>query len=142
MSGPVYDYPTWGLDDQKLLEQKRAIADSGKPRRVFATGAVRDISEGKGRMDLLPAAALIRLSKHYEKGELKYPPDADGIPNWQKGIPISSFIDSALRHTLKYLDGQNDEDHLTAAAWNLLCAMWTEERKPEMQDIASRKEVK
>lgn len=108
------------------------IKDSGH-RKAYNTGAVRDRREGKGRCDLLPACALIRLSKHYEKGIKKY-----GERNWEKGIPISDMIDSGMRHLLKYLDGQNDEDHLTAAAWNILGAMWLEEKHPELQNIPSR----
>lgn len=110
------------------------IQDSGD-RRKFETGAVRDMQNGKGRMDLLPACAIIRLSKHFEEGAKKY-----SDRNWEKGIPIHSFIDSALRHLMKYLDGQTDEDHLCAAAWNCICAMWTEEKKPELQDIPARKD--
>lgn len=108
------------------------IKDSGQ-RREFEGGAVRDIQKGKGRMDLLPAVAVIRLSKHFEAGADKY-----GEYNWQKGIPIHSYIDSAIRHLMKYLDGQDDEDHLCAAAWNCMCAMWTEEKRPDLQDIPSR----
>lgn len=108
------------------------IKDSGN-RRVFESGAIRDIEEGKGRMDLLPACAIIRLSKHFESGALKY-----GERNWEKGIPMHSFIDSAGRHLMEYQDGMNDEDHLCAAAWNLLCAMWTEEKRPDLQDIPTR----
>ena len=90
------------------------IQDSGN-RREFETGAVRDIQTGKGRMDLLPACALIRLSKHFENGVQKYEER-----NWEKGIPIHSFIDSGLRHIMNYLDGKTDEDHLCAATWNLM----------------------
>jgi len=108
------------------------IKDSGE-RRKFETGAVRDIQSGKGRMDLLPAAAVIRLARHFEAGCRKY-----GDRNWEKGIPVHSFIDSALRHLMHYLDGQTDEDHLCAASWNLMCAMWTEEKRPDMQDIPAR----
>lgn len=110
------------------------IRDSGD-RRFFSTGAVRDMQAGKGRCDLLPACAILRLARHFEAGALKYSPR-----NWEAGIPISSFLDSAIRHTMKYLDGQNDEDHLCAAAWNLICAMWTEEKHPELQDIPTRRE--
>lgn len=99
----------------------------------YETGAVREEKDGKGRMDLLPMCALIRLSKHYEKGSVDH-----GERNWEKGLPIHSFIDSALRHLAKYVDGKTDEDHLCAAAWNILGAMWTEEKLPEMQDIPSR----
>ena len=43
------------------------IQDSGD-RREFNTGAVRDMAEGKGRCDLLPACAVLRLAKHFESG--------------------------------------------------------------------------
>ncbi len=98
------------------------ILDSGN-RYEFATGAVRDMQEGKGRCDLLPPLAILRLARHFEIGAKKY-----GDHNWEKGIPINSFIDSAIRHIMKYMAGQEDEDHLVAAAWNLMCAMETEER--------------
>lgn len=106
----------------------------------FQTGAVRDVG-GKGRMDLLPMCALIRVSKHMEDAIASDP--ETGIPhyperNWEKGIPMHSMIDSAFRHLAKYVDGQTDEDHLCAAATNLLMAMWTEEKKPDMQDIPTR----
>lgn len=99
----------------------------------FSTGAIRDDHMGKGRLDLLPPCALLRLAKHYEKGALLY-----GEDNWQKGIPLHSYIDSAIRHLFKYQHGLDDEDHLTAVAWNILCAMWTEENMPEMIDIPTR----
>jgi hypothetical protein len=108
------------------------IKDSGH-RREFDTGAVRDMAEGKGRCDLLPACALLRLARHYEEGAKKY-----DDRNWEKGIPIHVMIDSGYRHLLKYLDGQTDEDHLAAAAWNILGAMWMEEKRPDLQDIPSR----
>lgn len=110
------------------------IKDSGT-RREFASGAVRDVQEGKGRLDLLPACAILRVARHFEKGALKY-----DERNWEKGIPVHSFIDSALRHLMKYLDGETDEDHLCAAAWNCLCAMWTEEKRPDLQDIPARQD--
>lgn len=110
------------------------IKDSGT-RRQFETGAVRDMQEGKGRMDLLPWCALLRMARHFEAGAIKY-----GDRNWERGIPLSSFLDSAARHLAKYMDGQDDEDHLVAAAWNLLCALWTEEKRPDLINIPSRPE--
>ena len=110
------------------------IKDSGE-RREFSTGAVRDMQVGKGDMVSLPNAAILRLSKHYEGGALKY-----GRWNYTKGIPVSSFLDSALRHIFKYLDGWDDEDHLSAAAFNILGAMEMEEKHIELQDIPSRQQ--
>lgn len=108
------------------------ILDSGN-RREFETGAVRDMKAGKGDMVSLPNAAILRLSKHYEAGALKY-----GRWNYTKGIPVSAFMDSALRHIFKYLDGWDDEDHLSAAAFNILGAMEMEEKHKELIDIPNR----
>ena len=110
------------------------IADSGN-RREFKTGAVRDMPDGKGRMDLLPWAAIIEVSKHCENGAKKY-----GEHNVDKGIPTSSLCDSAARHLAKYLDGQTDENHLLAAAWNLLWALEMRIKKPELVDTPWRAE--
>lgn len=106
----------------------------------YTTGAVRDAG-GKGRMDLLPMCALIRISRHMEDAIMPDPnTGASHYPerNWEKGLPMHSMIDSAFRHLAKYVDGQTDEDHLCAAATNLLMAMWMEEKHPEMQDIPTR----
>src|SRR5262245_60354782 len=43
------------------------LQDSGV-RQQFETGAVRDTQSGKGRFDLLPPAAMLRIAKHFEKG--------------------------------------------------------------------------
>jgi hypothetical protein len=102
------------------------IKDSGN-RREFDTGAVRDMAEGKGRMDLLPWSAIIEVSKHCENGAKKY-----GEHNVDKGIPTSSLCDSACRHLAKYLSGETDEDHLLASAWNLLWALEMRNKHPEL----------
>lgn len=65
-----------------------------------------------------------------------------GDRNWEKGMPIHMFFDSGLRHAFQYLDGDTSEDHLVAAAWNFMCAMWTEEHYPELVDIPTRPEYK
>ena len=105
------------------------ILDSGM-RREFATGAVRDVSDDKGRMDLLPWAAIMEVSKHASNGARKY-----GEHNVDKGIPTHSLCDSAARHLAKHFEGWKDEPHLLAAAWNLLWAIQMELKCPEMVDI-------
>ena len=112
------------------------IKDSGE-RTTFETGAVRDLHAGKGDMLSLPAKALLRLSLLYEEGAKKY-----GRFNYLKGIPLSSFIDSAQRHLMKYVAGWDDEDHLAAAAFNILGALQMEEERPDMCDLEWRKDKK
>ena len=143
------------------------IKDSGD-RTEFATGAVRDMREGKGRCDLMPlevasqflfddtilrlirefqltdntdrlyqalvwfcgqllarhdtagrCTLLLEAAKHFEEGAKKY-----GESNWQKGIPVHCYIDSAVRHYLKWLRGDKDEPHDRAFVWNLMCCIW------------------
>lgn len=109
----------------EAAEHVSRILDSGD-RTEFDTGAVRDLREGKGRMDLLPWAAIMEVSKHCENGARKY-----GEHNVDLGMPTSSLCDSAARHLAKYLDGWTDEPHLLAAVWNLLWAVQMELKHPE-----------
>ena len=109
------------------------IKDSGN-RTEFETGAVRDCKKGVGRFDLLPWEAIWEVAKHCEEGARKY-----GERNCEKGIPIHSLIDSAIRHLAKYMMGMDDEPHLRAAAWNVLFAIYMEQKHPEMQDVPTRK---
>jgi hypothetical protein len=109
------------------------LPDSGD-RRHFDTGSVRDVAEGKGRCDLLPPLGLLRLARHFEAGAKKY-----GDRNWERGQPQHVFLDSGLRHAFRYLSGADDEDHLAAAVWNLLCALDQEERLPgQLIDVGPR----
>ena len=101
------------------------IKDSGE-RTEFASGAVRDMHEGKGRLYLIPWAAIMEVSKHCEAGAKKY-----GEHNVDRGIPTSSLCDSGMRHLAKYLDGWTDEPHLLAACWNLLWALEMVIKHPE-----------
>ena len=152
------------------------IKDSGD-RTEFATGAVRDMREGKGRCDLMPlkvaaqllggrddrmsfdsvlddiylfqltentehlyyaldtfakvswknnTTMLLEVAKHFEEGAKKY-----GESNWQKGIPTYCYIDSAIRHYLKWLRGDKDEPHDRAFVWNIMCCIWEVDYRPK-----------
>ena len=108
------------------------LPDSGQ-REQFSTGAVREIQTGKGRYDLITPYGLQRLALHYERGAAKY---ADR--NWEKGIPVSRCFSSAVRHLFQYLAGDRSEDHLAAAAWNIMAIMHFEAVLPEMVDLPAR----
>lgn len=156
---------------EALKTSRKVILDSGE-RREFETGAVRDIQEGKGRMDLTPiniigailedgilmdismfqstddtmylaeaiknfggnyyddlCTMFLEVGKHFEEGARKYSEN-----NWKKGIPTHCYIDSAVRHYLKFLRGDQDEYHDRAFVWNLMCCIWTVMNKPEIDD--------
>ena len=73
---------------------------------------------------------LLEVSKQFEDGAKKY-----GDNNWRSGIPLHCYIDSALRHYIKWCRGDTDEPHDRAVCWNLLCAIWTHTFEPEMIDF-------
>ena len=72
---------------------------------------------------------LLEVSIHFEEGAKKY-----GEYNWQKGIPTHCYIDSAVRHYLKWSRGDTDEPHDRAFCWNIMCCIWTCQNKPELND--------
>ena len=74
---------------------------------------------------------LLEIAIHFEEGAKKY-----GDNNWRKGIPVRCYIDSAVRHYLKFLRGDKDEPHDRAFCWNLMCAIWTCKHHPELNDYA------
>jgi len=96
-----------------------SFKDSGE-RSKFTTGANRDLQTGKGRFDLTPPFSMMFLARIYETGCAKY-----GDRNWEKGIPINRYLDSAKRHIEKYQAGLRDEPHLSMVMWNISCALWT-----------------
>jgi len=111
------------------------ILDSGT-RHHFSSGAQRDLQEGKGHPALIPWEVIERVSKHYEGGAKKYDPW-----NWLKGMPLSVYLNSMLRHGYKMASAMHDEDHAAAVIFNAACFMVTEEAikaghyPPEFDDL-------
>lgn len=62
---------------------------------------------------------LLEVSIHFEEGAKKY-----GENNWQKGLPVDCYLDSAIRHYLKHRRGDTDEHHDRAFCWNIMCCIW------------------
>ena len=97
------------------------VKDSGNRER-FVTGAVRDTANDKPRPDLISPFFLMRLGEHLRKGANKYTEW-----NWAKGIPSSRCFASCMRHLMQYAMGKRDEDHLSAAAFNIMAIIHNEE---------------
>jgi hypothetical protein len=95
------------------------LKDSGD-RQTWDTGSRRDTRTGKGRYDLLPWEIVDADARYMELGATKY-----GDRNWEKGQPLSRYLDSACRHLSKYMMGMRDEPHLLACRWNIAAYLWT-----------------
>lgn len=101
---------------------------------TFETGAMRSGDAEGERYDLITPVGLRRLAETCADGASKY-----GDRNWEKGFPVSVLVNHALRHINLWLSGDDSEDHLAHAAWNLLGVMHFEELRPELIDLPSRK---
>ena len=115
-------------DDFDFKEYMEDLKRIGKPRQ-FDTGAQRDSSEGKLRMSLVPHKALNDVMMRYIQGA-----DAYGENNWKKGMKHSVLYDSTMRHLMQGFTGDDSEDHLGAALWNIMGMIWNRDHKPEMDD--------
>lgn len=112
---------------------------------LWAAGALNKISKfvSTGEIDFLRCALndfrlardwdwstiFLEVSIHFEEGAKKY-----GENNWQKGLPSKCYINSAVRHFLKWLRRDDDERHDRAFVWNILCCIWTCKHIPELND--------
>jgi hypothetical protein len=74
--------------------------------------------------------ALLEVARHFEAGAKKY-----DDRNWEKGQPLHVFVDSGLRHLVKWTRGDQDEPHDSAFLWNMMCLLWTHDRYPELRDL-------
>ena len=63
---------------------------------------------------------FLDLAIHFQKGAEHY-----GERNCQKGIPLWSFKDSAMRHAAQTFAGKTDEPHIISVIWNCWMAAWT-----------------
>ena len=92
----------------------------GEEKQTFETGAQRDTQAGKTRPDLISPVFLDRLGIVLAKGGEHY-----GERNWEKGMPLSRILASAMRHLIQTIDGLEDEDHPAQCAWNMMAYIHT-----------------
>lgn len=97
--------------------------------RRYETGAVRNGDCEDVRYDLISPIGLERLARTYAEGAAKR-----GRNNWENGMPVNDLLNHAIAHIYKFLNGNRDEDHLGHAAWNILGAIHSLEKWPEMNN--------
>ena len=117
------------LMNDGVIHSLAAFKDTGDA--LHLEGAVKIFMEAR-QWDI--STMLLELSKHFAEGAEKYSED-----NWMKGIPLKSYLNSAVRHYLKWLRGDKDEFHDRAFCWNVICACWTCKHRPELNDYVHGK---
>lgn len=99
----------------------------GGTRQTYGSGAQKEDSSktaGKGAFHLVPFMPILRAAEIWRKGAIKY-----AARNWEKGIALSRFVDSGLRHFMQAgLEGKIDEDHIHQGLWNFMALSWTIDR--------------
>ena len=108
-------------------------------KRIFSTGATKNVSKGKGRYDLIPCEALEALAKRFEFG-VEQGHEENG---YRKGIPDNVLFDSAMRHLNQARAGLKGEDHLAAVMWNVSVLIYNRDTKNYMPlECQSLREIK
>jgi hypothetical protein len=87
------------------------------------------------RYDLIPPEALAELATAYGKGEVKYPSDSSGIPNYlQGGYSWKASFGALMRHAWRWFSGESVDPetgvhHLALVAWHCMTLMTYENRQ-------------
>lgn len=96
-------------------------------RHEYDTGAVRSADCDQVRYDLITPIGLRVLAKTYAEGAEKF-----GACNWENGMPATDLLNHAIAHIYKFLAGDRAEEHLGHAAWNVLGAIHSLEKWPDI----------
>jgi hypothetical protein len=96
-------------------------------RHEYDTGAVRSADCDQIRYDLITPIGLRALARTYAEGAEKF-----GAANWENGMPVTDLLNHAIAHIYNFLAGDRTEDHLAHAAWNVLGAIHSFEKWPEL----------
>lgn len=74
-------------------------------KTVSATGAIN--YQKLAKFAYIPADVLQELAEQFGKGDLKYPPDANGVPNVYRGMDWQNLVHSAERHLNSWKQGDD-----------------------------------
>lgn len=123
--------------------------DSGE-HAEYSSGMKRDTRKGKPRFDLLlpddvpyEQQMLTRWAALMSRGAEKY-----NDRNWEKARTIEElerYLDSAFRHFMQWISGEEDEDHAAAVMFNIMGAEYVrwrilnddDEDEPDMVEVTT-----
>lgn len=104
------------------------------------TGDAMRKDDGKSRLDLIPAEALLALGFLYGEGVKKY-----RQRGWEEGMAWCRCFASMMRHACKWMMGEEYDPetgahHMIAVAWNAF-ALYTYHVRKVGEDDRPRKKV-
>jgi hypothetical protein len=98
------------------------------------TEQAKHFDDGKPRLELLPYESLAEIAKVFDYGFSKY-----GTGNWAKGMLWTKMAASVLRHTYKWLAGQDKDEesglsHMAHAGACVIMILYYEQYKQELDN--------
>jgi len=107
------------MDDKFVVKLENGVKE-------FPSGMRRGGNTGKTNYALIHIPFLTRFADHLTKGA-----EIHGKGNWKfanSEEELERFKESAFRHLIQWLNGEMDEDHMSAVCFNLMCAEYVKER--------------
>lgn len=85
----------------ELIEQAGVKMEDNKEIRQFDTGATRDVNVDKLNYEgFFSPLVLQRYAQYLHKHRVQSDGNLRDADNWQKGIPIKTYMEGKLRHTM------------------------------------------
>lgn len=105
-----------------------AVLENSSAVREFGTGATRSADKGKHDLEgFLSPLVLERFAQYMDKNRIQPDGSTRASDNWQKGIPLDSYMKSAFRHFMswwanhrKWPASEDLEDALCAVMFNVM----------------------
>lgn len=98
-------------------------------REVHSTGAVRSTDTNGFDFDLLSPLAIMTAAGVMSEGAAKY-----SRGNYLKGFPLSNLYNHLMMHLCMFMLGDETEDHLGHAQWNLNALIHFKHTRPDLDD--------
>ena len=98
------------------------------------SGTAKHFDEGKPALQWIPYDALVEISRAFSYGAVKY-----GNGNFKGGMSWSKMVGSILRHTYRFMAGENNDDesglpHLAHAGACICMLLYFYKHHPDLDD--------
>lgn len=106
-------------------------------KTVSASGAIN--FQKLAKFAYIPADVMHELAEQFGKGDLKYPPDENGVPNIYRGMDWQNLVHSAERHLNSWKQGDDVDYEMdeylhtnhcpnckALPQWNTMCLYFSE----------------
>lgn len=113
-----------------IQDQFSSIEGVGKETPIETNAHGGSQSSIPYRLDLLDSRAILEVGKVLKEGADKY-----GANNWRK-IPTEDHLNHLLMHTLAWLAGDNQDDHLSHIVCRAMFALGVE-LQPKQETVYS-----